>query len=63
MTVPVIRPSVNLMRRHPFETEIMMRFWRTLAGDDRLAPAEQVTTLEQADALLRARRVPEGPAA
>ncbi len=42
-------------RRHPLETEVMMRFWRSLAGDDGgIDPAERVTTLEQADALLGA---------
>jgi glycosyltransferase involved in cell wall biosynthesis len=40
-------------RRHPLETQIMMRFWRSLAGDSSIDPAEQVTTLERADALLR----------
>jgi glycosyltransferase involved in cell wall biosynthesis len=40
-------------RRHPLETQIMMRFWRSLAGDNTIDPAERVTTLERADALLR----------
>jgi glycosyltransferase involved in cell wall biosynthesis len=40
-------------RRHPLETRIMMRFWRTLAGDTNLDPADRVTTLEQADEWLR----------
>jgi hypothetical protein len=31
----------------------MMRFWRSLAADSSIDPAEQVTTLEGADALLR----------
>jgi len=41
-------------RRHPFETQIMMRLWRTLADDATLDPAERVTTLEYADELLAA---------
>ncbi|HEY3657119.1 MAG TPA: glycosyltransferase [Steroidobacteraceae bacterium] len=40
-------------RRHPLETRVMMRFWRSLAADSSIDPAEQVTTLEGADALLR----------
>jgi hypothetical protein len=40
-------------RRHPYETQLMMRFWRSLAGDSGLAPEEQVSTLEQVDELLR----------
>jgi glycosyltransferase involved in cell wall biosynthesis len=39
-------------RRHPLETRIMLRFWRSLA-DRRIAPAERVLTLEGVDALLR----------
>jgi glycosyltransferase involved in cell wall biosynthesis len=39
-------------RRHPLETQILMRFWRSLAGGN-IDPAEDLTTLEQADALLR----------
>ena len=42
-------------RRHPFETQIMMRFWRTLADDATLAPADRVATLEQADEIFRTR--------
>ena len=49
-------------RRHPLETEIMMRFWRTLAGDDRLAPGERIATLERADELLRSAQAGGGPA-
>jgi Glycosyl transferase family 2 len=41
-------------RRHPFETQIMMRLWRTLAEDAALDPTERVTTLEYADELLGA---------
>ena len=41
-------------RRHPLETQIMMRLWRTLADDATLDPAERVTTLEHADQLLAA---------
>jgi GT2 family glycosyltransferase len=39
--------------RHPFETHIMMRFWRTLGADSTLDPADQIPTLERADELLR----------
>ena len=40
-------------RRHPLETWLMMRFWRSLAGDANLDPAEEVNTLERVDELLR----------
>jgi glycosyltransferase involved in cell wall biosynthesis len=40
-------------RHHPLETQIMMRFWRSLAAGGGIDPAEQVTTLERADELLR----------
>jgi hypothetical protein len=40
-------------RRHPLETGLMMRFWRSLAGDANLDPAEAVNTLERVDELLR----------
>jgi hypothetical protein len=40
-------------RRHPFETQVMLRFWRSLAGDATLDLAERVNTLERADELLR----------
>lgn len=40
-------------RRHPFETQLMMRFWRSLAGDAGLDPAERISTLERVDELLR----------
>lgn len=40
-------------RLHPYETEIMMRFWRTLGGDGSMDPAERIPTLEYADELLR----------
>lgn len=40
-------------RRHPLETQIMMRFWRSLAADRSIDPADQVTSLERADELLR----------
>jgi len=39
-------------RRHPYETQIMMRLWRTLAGDATLDLAERIATLEDADKLL-----------
>jgi len=48
-------------RRHPLETGIMMRFWRSLAADCDLDPAERVTTLEGVDALLRAPAAAAGP--
>jgi GT2 family glycosyltransferase len=40
-------------RRHPLETQIMMRFWRSLAADCNIEADERVTTLERADELLR----------
>jgi hypothetical protein len=40
-------------RRHPLETQIMMRFWRSLAADSSIDADERVTTLERADELLR----------
>lgn len=42
-------------RRHPLETQLMVRFWRTLAGDDTLDPADRIDTLERVDQLLRQR--------
>lgn len=51
-------------RRHPFETEVMMRLWRTLAADATLDPGERIESLEGAEALLRARApagVPDRP--
>jgi GT2 family glycosyltransferase len=42
-------------RRHPFETEVMLRFWRSLAGDQTLNPADRLMTLEEADTLLGSR--------
>jgi glycosyltransferase involved in cell wall biosynthesis len=42
-------------RRHPAETEVMVALWRSLAGDPRLAPANRLFTLEEADAALRSR--------
>ncbi len=47
-------------RRHPFETELMVRFWRSVAGDKRILPGERVGTLEAVDALLRD-RAPTSP--
>lgn len=41
-------------RRHPLETEVMVRLWRTLAADPGLASADRVASLEEADAILRA---------
>jgi len=40
-------------QRHPFETQLMLRFWRSLAGDRSLREADRLTTLEQVDAVLR----------
>jgi glycosyltransferase involved in cell wall biosynthesis len=40
-------------RRRPLEAGLMMRFWRSLAGDAKLDPAEKVNTLERVDELLR----------
>jgi hypothetical protein len=34
---------------------VLLRFWRSLAGDRSIAPGERVLTLEAADALLRQR--------
>jgi|CZKU01.1.fsa_nt_gi glycosyltransferase involved in cell wall biosynthesis len=42
-------------RRHPLETELMLRLWRSLAGDATLEPAQRLMTLEEVDALLRPR--------
>jgi glycosyltransferase involved in cell wall biosynthesis len=42
-------------RRHPFETELMLRFWRSLATQSEVPAHERVATLEDVDALLRAR--------
>ena len=40
-------------RRHPRETEVMLRLWRSLAGDARVAPQDRLLTLEDADTALR----------
>jgi glycosyltransferase involved in cell wall biosynthesis len=42
-------------RRHPYETLLMLRFWRSLAGDKQLEPGQRVASLERVDALLRER--------
>jgi glycosyltransferase involved in cell wall biosynthesis len=47
-------------RRHPYETELMMRFWRSLAGDATLDPAERIPSLEHLDQLLRLRAAGSG---
>jgi len=39
--------------RHPYETQLMMRFWRSLAGDATLDPAQRIATLEHVHELLR----------
>ncbi len=41
-------------RLHPHETQIMMRFWRSLAADCTIDSADRVPTLERAEELLRA---------
>ena len=41
-------------RRHPRETELMVRLWRSLAGDPSLAEHEKVNSLEEVEALLQA---------
>ena len=48
-------------RHHPLETQVLLRFWRSLAADRSIAPGERVLTLEAADALLRQRTRPDGP--
>lgn len=40
-------------RRHPIEAQLMLHFWRSLAADRSIDPAERVLTLEAVDALLR----------
>jgi glycosyltransferase involved in cell wall biosynthesis len=40
-------------RRHPFETQAMMRFWGSLAADSPLPPESRLPTLEAVEALLR----------
>jgi len=49
-------------RRHPYELQLMMRFWRTLGADPTLAEAERLPTLESVDALLRERAAAVHPA-
>lgn len=44
-------------RRHPRETEVMLRLWRSLAGDARVPLESRLLTLEDADAALRALEV------
>jgi hypothetical protein len=41
-------------RSHPRETEVMVRFWRSLAGDPAVPPAGRLASLEEVDAELRA---------
>ncbi len=55
--------QVAFARRHPREVELMVRFWRTLAADPGLAPADRLGSLEEVDALLRAAAAGPGPAA
>jgi GT2 family glycosyltransferase len=40
-------------RHHPTETDVMLRLWRSLAGDARVATEDRITTLEHADEALR----------
>jgi hypothetical protein len=40
-------------RRHPVETELMLRFWRSLAGQ--VEPSQRLMSLEEVDAVLRRR--------
>jgi hypothetical protein len=47
-------------RRHPLETELMLRFWRSLAGQ--VAPSQRLMSLEEVDAVLR-RCDPPAPSA
>ena len=47
---------------HPYELQLMMRFWRTLGADPTLAEAERLPTLESVDALLRERAAAVHPA-
>jgi hypothetical protein len=39
-------------RLHPRETDVMMRFWRSLAAESTVDPAQRISTLEAVDALL-----------
>jgi glycosyltransferase involved in cell wall biosynthesis len=48
-------------KHHPLETQVMLQFWRSLAGDRSIAPGERVMTLEAADALLCQRTRPDVP--
>jgi hypothetical protein len=50
-------------RRHPYETELMMRFWRSLAGDATLDLTERLPTLESVEQLLQQRAAADGKAA
>lgn len=54
--------QVAFARRHPFEAEVMVRFWRSLASDATLAPADRLSSLEEVDAVLRAAPRAPGPA-
>jgi hypothetical protein len=49
-------------RHHPLETQVMLQFWRSLAADRSIAPAERVMTLEAANTLLCQHRGAEAPA-
>jgi len=47
---------------HPLETQVMVQFWRSLAADCSIAPAERVMTLEAANTLLCQHRAAEARA-
>jgi glycosyltransferase involved in cell wall biosynthesis len=49
-------------KRHPVETEVMVRFWRSLAGDPRIEPQNRLVSLEEADAVLRGAPNVQAPA-
>lgn len=42
-------------RRHPLETQLMMRLWRTLGNDPSLGAEQRLPSLESVDTLLRER--------
>jgi hypothetical protein len=50
-------------RRHPIETELMLRFWRSLAGDRSIDPTARLMTLEEVDAFLHRQTAPAAPVA
>lgn len=46
--------QVAFARRHPLETELMVRFWRSIGSRPTLPPGDRVSSLEEVDAVLRA---------